>query len=87
MIFFSRMVYTDRMFTLNTLFSRCAVMAVRGYQLWISPMLPRVCRFTPTCSDYYIEAVGRYGFWSGSLRGFWRILRCNPWCRGGHDPP
>ncbi|MCH1439519.1 MAG: membrane protein insertion efficiency factor YidD [Rubripirellula sp.] len=45
------------------------------------------CRFTPTCSQYGIEAIRKYGPIWGVLRTGWRILRCNPWCKGGHDPP
>ena len=59
---------------------------IRGYQLVISPMLPPACRYTPTCSEYAMEAVERYGV----LRGGWlatkRLLSCHPWSRGGYDP-
>ncbi|MDG2012112.1 MAG: membrane protein insertion efficiency factor YidD [Pirellulaceae bacterium] len=60
---------------------------VRGYQILISPMLGPHCRFTPTCSAYMIEAVRKYGFFRGSLKGVRRISRCHPWNKGGHDPP
>ncbi|MDO5553192.1 MAG: membrane protein insertion efficiency factor YidD [Planctomycetia bacterium] len=63
------------------------MLAVRFYQVALSPMLGRNCRFTPTCSQYYILAVRKYGLISGSARGFWRILRCNPFCKGGEDWP
>jgi putative membrane protein insertion efficiency factor len=60
--------------------------ALRGYKLWISPMLPNACRFVPTCSEYAIEAVERHG----ALRGSWlaasRLLRCHPFARSGFDP-
>lgn len=59
---------------------------IRFYKGAISPWLPRACRFTPTCSQYAAEAIERYG----ALRGGWmalkRILRCNPFCKGGYDP-
>ncbi|HDH57652.1 MAG TPA: membrane protein insertion efficiency factor YidD [Bacteroidetes bacterium] len=59
---------------------------VRGYQLFISPLMPPSCRFYPTCSEYGRVALIRHGF----FRGFWltitRILRCNPWNPGGWDP-
>ena len=64
-----------------------AIGAVRIYQWTLSPIVGRQCRFTPTCSHYYIEAVRKYGFLRGSLKGLWRICRCNPFCPGGHDPP
>ncbi len=63
------------------------ILLVRFYQLAISPLLGSNCRFQPTCSAYFIQAVEKYGFVSGSVRGLYRILRCNPWFEGGHDPP
>jgi putative membrane protein insertion efficiency factor len=60
---------------------------VRLYQWTISPMLGRRCRFEPSCSAYFIEAVRKYGAIRGSLRGVWRICRCHPWNPGGYDPP
>ena len=59
---------------------------VRGYKLLISPILPPSCRFSPTCSQYSLEAIEKYG----ALKGFWltikRLIRCNPWSPGGYDP-
>jgi putative membrane protein insertion efficiency factor len=63
------------------------VILVRGYQCWISPLLGHNCRFRPTCSDYFVGAVRKYGAVRGTLRGAWRICRCQPFCRGGDDPP
>jgi putative membrane protein insertion efficiency factor len=63
------------------------IAAVRVYQWTLSPIIGRQCRFTPTCSNYFIGAVRKFGPFSGTLRGAWRICRCNPFCRGGHDPP
>ena len=60
---------------------------VRLYQWTISPLLGRRCRFEPSCSQYFIEAVRKYGVVRGTLRGIWRICRCNPWNPGGFDPP
>ncbi|WP_425619181.1 membrane protein insertion efficiency factor YidD [Anatilimnocola sp. NA78] len=60
---------------------------VRLYQLILSPIFGRQCRFQPTCSHYYIGAVKKYGPVRGSLKGLWRICRCNPFCQGGEDPP
>ena len=60
---------------------------VRFYQLGISPMLGPHCRFTPTCSQYCILALRKYGLLRGSFKTIWRILRCNPYGKGGYDPP
>ena len=60
---------------------------VRLYQLILSPLFRGSCRFYPSCSQYYIQAVRKYGAVSGSLRGAWRILRCQPFHPGGYDPP
>jgi putative membrane protein insertion efficiency factor len=60
---------------------------VRGYQWLISPFLGRNCRFSPTCSEYFIQAVRKYGPLRGSWKGVRRILRCHPWNPGGVDPP
>jgi putative membrane protein insertion efficiency factor len=61
-------------------------LVIRGYQRFISPTLPPSCRFMPSCSQYGLEAVQRYG----ALRGGWlavrRIARCHPWNPGGYDP-
>lgn len=60
---------------------------VRFYQLGISPWFPPSCRYTPTCSQYAILSLRKYGAVRGSLLAGWRILRCNPWGGHGHDPP
>jgi len=65
---------------------RLAIALIRFYQRWISPIIPPTCRFEPTCSSYTIEAIQKKGFVKGSLMGAWRILRCNPFCKGGYDP-
>jgi hypothetical protein len=59
---------------------------IRLYQLTISPILPASCRYTPTCSQYSIDAIKKYGPFKGSYLAFRRILRCNPWGGHGHDP-
>lgn len=60
---------------------------VRVYQIFLSPIMGQQCRFSPTCSAYFIEAVEKYGAVVGSAKGIWRICRCNPFHSGGHDPP
>jgi uncharacterized protein len=60
---------------------------IRFYQRWLSPLKRRPsCRFVPTCSEYAREAIERHGALRGGLRSVWRLLRCQPLCRGGYDP-
>ena len=59
---------------------------LRAYKWAISPMLPPACRYVPTCSEYAMEAVERYGALRGGWMAFARILRCHPFVRGGYDP-
>lgn len=72
---------------LQRLPAQMLIAAVRVYQLTLSPIFGRQCRFAPTCSHYFIEAVEKYGAVRGTLKGAWRICRCNPLCKGGYDPP
>lgn len=69
--------------------ARLLVLAIRGYQLYISPMTPPTCRYYPSCSQYAVVAVQRHGALRGTYLAAWRVLRCNPWTRGGVDdvPP
>jgi uncharacterized protein len=62
------------------------LLLLRAYKRAISPMLPEACRYVPTCSEYAMEAVERYGAWRGGWMGFSRILRCHPFGRSGYDP-
>ena len=66
--------------------SELALLPVRVYRRVISPFKPASCRFSPTCSQYTIEAVRAHGILRGSGLALWRILRCQPFCEGGHDP-
>ena len=59
---------------------------IRFYQLFISPLFPPTCRYYPTCSAYFIQALQKYGFFKGSYLGIRRILRCHPFHPGGYDP-
>jgi putative membrane protein insertion efficiency factor len=72
---------------LSALPSRVLIGLVRVYQYTLSPLLGPRCRFVPSCSEYFILAVKKYGAISGSLRGIWRICRCHPFHPGGYDPP
>ncbi|MDI6871663.1 MAG: membrane protein insertion efficiency factor YidD [Bacillota bacterium] len=63
-----------------------AIGAIRVYQNTLSRVLPRHCRFYPTCSQYAVEAIARHGIWRGGSLAARRILRCHPGCPGGYDP-
>lgn len=71
----------------SALLSILLILPVRFYQIVIGPMLPKVCRFYPSCSVYFIEAVHKHGPCKGCAKGLWRICRCGPWTQGGYDPP
>ena len=63
-----------------------AIFLVKLYQLVLSPILPNACRFTPTCSQYTLEALKKYGFFKGIVLGIKRISRCRPGGGNGYDP-
>ena len=73
--------------TIATIPARLLVAVVRLYQITLSPWLGQACRFEPTCSNYMIEAVHKYGFLRGGWRGICRLARCHPLHAGGYDPP
>ncbi|MDR2487043.1 MAG: membrane protein insertion efficiency factor YidD [Clostridiales Family XIII bacterium] len=62
------------------------IVLIRGYQRFISPFFPPTCRFYPTCSSYFIQALEKYGLLKGFRLGLLRIMRCHPFHPGGHDP-
>lgn len=63
-----------------------ALLLLRGYKLFISPLLGQTCRFSPSCSSYSMQAIERFGFFRGSYLTARRLMRCHPWNPGGHDP-
>lgn len=65
---------------------RVLIAVLRGYKWLISPLLPASCRYVPTCSEYAMEAVERFGVIRGTGMAIWRVLRCHPFVRGGYDP-
>jgi putative membrane protein insertion efficiency factor len=65
---------------------RILLAMLRFYKRSISPLLPNACRFTPTCSEYAMEAIQKHGALKGTGLAIWRVLRCNPFCKGGYDP-
>jgi len=73
-----------------SLISRMAILLplllIKIYQLTLSPFIGQCCRFEPSCSRYSAEAFRTHGFWRGLILTVYRIIRCNPWCKGGFDP-
>ncbi|MBN2753440.1 MAG: membrane protein insertion efficiency factor YidD [Candidatus Goldbacteria bacterium] len=63
------------------------IFLIKAYKKLISPLLPKSCRFYPTCSEYAMEALNKYGVIKGGIKSVYRILRCNPWNKGGIDRP
>ena len=66
--------------------SRLFVLLIMLYRKFISPLKTPCCRFNPTCSQYALEAFEKYGFFKGLYLSVRRVLRCNPFCKGGYDP-
>ena len=66
--------------------SRVFILLVRLYQMGLSPVLGWNCRFEPTCSQYVVQALAEHGTVKGLALGLWRLLRCHPFSKGGHDP-
>lgn len=69
-----------------SLIKKIIISIVKLYRKYISPLKKPCCRFTPTCSQYAIEAFEKYGVLKGLYLSVKRILRCNPFCKGGYDP-
>ena len=67
--------------------ARLVLRLIRGYQTTLSPGLGPACRYLPSCSDYALQAIERYGVVRGGAMTVWRLLRCNPLSAGGYDPP
>lgn len=65
---------------------RVLLAPISAYQRWVSPSLPRRCRYEPTCSDYAAQSIRRFGVIRGLVLASWRLLRCNPFSHGGFDP-
>lgn len=68
------------------LLGKIMILFIRMYQVLLSPILPAACRYTPTCSQYGLEAITKHGPFKGGYLTVRRILRCNPWGGHGHDP-
>jgi len=67
--------------------ARAALTApIRVYRRFLSPILPQRCKYAPSCSAYALQAIEEFGILRGLVLATWRLLRCNPWSHGGHDP-
>jgi putative membrane protein insertion efficiency factor len=81
-------------FIIKTVPVLAAIFIIRAYQKTLSPdhglfrfLKPYgFCRFQPTCSEYAVQSLEKHGFLKGGIKALWRVLRCNPWNKGGHDP-
>ena len=71
---------------MKRIFSFLLIIPIKIYQIIISPLLGPSCRFTPTCSQYAVEAIQKFGPFKGSWLSFKRILKCHPWGGSGYDP-
>ena len=79
---------TSKLFaSLGSLLGSFLIALVRLYQVGVRPVLPAVCRFQPSCSEYFIQAVRTYGPLRGAWKGAGRICPCHPWHPGGYAPP
>ena len=65
---------------------KAMLLMLKLYKNWISPLLGPRCRFYPSCSEYMYDAITKYGIFKGMALGTYRVLRCNPLCKGGYDP-
>lgn len=72
---------------LNRILVAASIHAIGFYQRGISPLLGARCKYFPSCSNYTLQSIQKYGFIKGVFKGAWRILRCNPFSKGGYDPP
>ncbi|MDK2822991.1 MAG: uncharacterized protein PWP71_909 [Clostridia bacterium] len=70
---------------INKLLTSLSIIVIKFYQNYISPLKGRTCRFYPTCSEYALQAINRYGFFKGSFLSLIRILKCHPFHPGGYD--
>ena len=72
---------------MRSLLREIAILPIRLYKVAISPLLPARCKYYPTCSEYAVESIRRFGVLRGYVLAAWRLLRCNPWSCGGFDYP
>ncbi len=71
---------------MSTVMRTAAVLPIKLYQKTVSPLIGERCRYYPSCSEYAAQAISKFGILRGLVLAGWRLLRCNPWSRGGFDP-
>lgn len=71
---------------MRTIAKRVVLGILRAYKWAVSPLIPPACRYVPTCSEYAMEAIDRYGVLRGGAKALWRVMRCHPFVKGGYDP-
>ena len=71
---------------MNSIAKSAVLQLLRAYKWTVSPLFPPACRYVPTCSEYAMEAIDRYGVLRGGAKAMWRVMRCHPFVKGGHDP-
>jgi uncharacterized protein len=72
--------------TLHTFLVTCVIFPIRLYKKFLSPLLPSACRYYPTCSEYTVQALEKYGLIKGTCKSVVRLFKCNPFYPGGYDP-
>ncbi len=65
---------------------KAILLGLRGYKKFFSPLLPAACRYHPTCSEYAVQAITKYGLLKGGCKSILRLIKCNPFFPGGYDP-
>ena len=83
---YASMKVSHLLLQISKLLAQLLILPIRFYQRCISPLTPPSCRFTPTCSQYAVEALRKYGPFKGSWLALRRLLRCHPWGGSGYDP-
>ena len=81
-----KLLTTQLLLTVLQVPKNVLITAVKAYRLLLSPWLGSACQFEPTCSAYALESLNKHGAVSGSALTVYRLVRCQPWCQGGHDP-
>ena len=71
---------------LKPMLKKTCIVIIKLYQILLAPYFGHSCRFTPSCSQYMLDALEKYGFTRGLCKGVWRVVRCNPFFSGGYDP-
>ncbi len=76
----------QRLILIHAALLKTVLLGLRGYKKLISPLLPAACRYVPTCSEYAVQAIAKYGLIKGGCKSILRLVKCNPFFPGGYDP-